>query len=95
MREFKIIVPAHDDHKLAEFEVQLIAAHGGFTRVIGAGAWRNGESHDERETVWVYTIASDARATAVRLLAKWAAQHFDQTCVYVRYHDSEVEFVSP
>ncbi len=94
MREFKIIVPAHD-HKLAEFEARLVAEHGGFTRAIGAGAWRNGESFVERETVWVYTVATDASTIAVRLLTQWAAQLFEQTCVYVRYHDSEVEFVSP
>lgn len=94
MKEFKIIVPAHDDHKLAEFEARLIRSHGGFTRTIGAGAWRNGESFIERETVWVYTVATDASSLTIQTLAFWALGLFEQDAIYLRHCDGEVEFVS-
>ena len=95
MKEFKIIIPASHEHKLKEFEAHVIQVYGGFTRTIGAGAWRNIDHDVERETVWIYTVATDAKAVAQSLLACWAAKLFDQDCIYLQHTSGNVQFVTP
>ena len=103
MREFKIILPSfgHDHNaKLLQFEENLISAFGGFTRTTGYGAWDNGSNHEtriERELVHIYTVAANEPVDRVKItrIARRVASDFDQTAVYVRHCDGEVEFISP
>ncbi len=104
MKEFKIILPDHvtgeDYTNTGDFEVNLISAFGGFTRTTGYGAWDNGSNHEtriERELVHIYTVAANEPVDRVKItrIARRAANDFNQTAVYVRHCDGEVEFVSP
>ena len=99
MREFKIILPSfgHDHNaKLLEFEEKLVSIYGGFTRTHADGSWAASSGRVIREPVLVYHVAAsvDDKHRVTRL-ARQVARDFDETRIYVRYHDGEVEFVSP
>ena len=97
MREFKIIIPVVNTRFkfVRQFEDCLLLQFGGFTRTDGFGAWRNHKIVD-RERVWIYTVATDLEHTSsVRKLAADICAKLDETCIYVRHTDGEVEFVSP
>ena len=99
MREFQIILPCpkglRHRRKRDTFETALVAFYGGFTRTTGSGAWRNGSGTAEREFVDIYTVATDGvQKSSVQLLAHEAAREFDQTAIYVRHTDGDVELVA-
>ncbi len=96
MREFKIILPAKLGLKaIRQFEEHLLTHFGGFTRTDGLGAWRNHKTID-REWMWIYTVATDLEHTSpVRQLAADICATLDETCIYLRHCDGEVELVSP
>lgn len=92
LTESKIIFPLHDNADnptdLGRFELALVSAFGGFTRIRCNGAWYNEEEqsimYDEN---FHYTLASDwsseVNRANLRNIAMAAATGLDQECIYI------------
>lgn len=107
MRECTIILPdnrsgdALPPIAFRSFEREVCQAFGGFTVTLGHGAWRDANGIIIKDTVRVYTIATDdvtfqARDTddTLRSLARDYGRRLSQDAVYVRLYTGEVEILA-
>jgi len=106
-REARLILPAHGDlAAIREIENRLIASFGGFTKIVGYGAWHTPHGTDA-EPILIYDIACPAfdagepeRAwlgseITLREIARDAARNLSQACVYVRMPFGDVYLIRP
>ena len=93
MRECKIILPASGDPgEIRQVERDILSSFGGYTKAQAQGAWADDNGIAVCEDVLVYTIATtdDGQLQAI---AADAGDALEQTSVYIKYCDGEVELV--
>lgn len=98
-----ILVPSADNDgkafgpaTFAWFESQMKAIGGAFTRTTNVtGVWSNDAGKVYRDVNRVYFAVVDAdQVDAFRTLARKAAEHFRQECIYLEVAPVTVEFVT-